>query len=209
MLKCISNEKLIHCEYDDKYKVIASTDIPAGTVVYYGTPQFIINTQCAEDVEEQLDIIKYPWLVDVMAEFYPKGNNDLLMKVEKNGFSLDGMVGMYLLASRFNHGCQPNCSWMSIGNNIIFKTIVDVKVGSELTHCYTPQVMIIESIEKRAKEMDFKCTCTLCQGKQQFNPYHFTYSVINNNRCWMCRKICNKNSIEVYCSQRCRNKKCK
>ncbi|GIQ86785.1 hypothetical protein KIPB_008704 [Kipferlia bialata] len=86
-----------------------------------------------------------------------------------NGFIEDGVEGLFLLGSRFNHSCLPNMTrvWGAepdkpLQSTLMFRAKWDIEQGEELTHFY------IETRQSRAerqadlRDFRFSCCCPTC-----------------------------------------------
>ncbi|KZT71484.1 hypothetical protein DAEQUDRAFT_749855 [Daedalea quercina L-15889] len=84
---------------------------------------------------------------------------------EAFGDSDDTPIGLYPLASLFNHSCAPNSSYTFIGNIMVVRAVRAMKLGEEVTLSYMPSDLPYfqrrETLE-RGWHMTDECDCRLC-----------------------------------------------
>lgn len=209
------DEVLFGCQYDGISKMVAVSDIPTGTIVYEGNPLFTVSTDDRDVLESEINKLNNEdrTRIEILVkDFYPgTGSDDIIEKVKLNAFMLEnGRVGMHYLASKLNHSCQANCSWYSVGNRLVFRSIVDIRKGDQLTHCYYPICSITHSVVKRrqiVKENGFYCECDVCNERQAYNPSHYIKMMIEHDRCFWCNKKttvkCRGCGVARYCNKNC------
>lgn len=95
------------------------------------------------------------------------GVSALLGTVRTNVFGLsDTLRGVYILCSRFNHDCEPNCTYEFSDmepHTIRIISIKHIKAGDELTIIYVPHAMEFEERQKTlARKFGFECKCSRC-----------------------------------------------
>lgn len=95
------------------------------------------------------------------------GVSSLLGIIRTNVFGLsDTQRGVYILCSRFNHDCEPNCTYEFSdmkSHTIRIISIKYIKVGDELTITYVPHAMKLEERQKTlARKFGFECKCSRC-----------------------------------------------
>ncbi|POS69422.1 hypothetical protein DHEL01_v212184 [Diaporthe helianthi] len=79
--------------------------------------------------------------------------------------------GMFLVLSRFNHSCVPNCRIPSLGGKMDELTIQAsraVRPGQELTFTYDPIFQFLTA-QQRAKLLNFDCKCPACLSGTVFH----------------------------------------
>lgn len=97
----------------------------------------------------------------------------LLGIVRTNVFGLSGTLrGVYILCSRFNHDCEPNCTYEFSESQssddmktlaIKITTLKQIEAGDELTITYVPHTMGFEERQKTlAGKFGFECKCSRC-----------------------------------------------
>lgn len=97
----------------------------------------------------------------------------LLGIIRTNVFGLSGTLrGVYILCSRFNHDCEPNCTYefSEPQNSDDMKTLTikitsskHIEVGDELTIIYVPHTMGFKERQKTlAGKFGFECKCSRC-----------------------------------------------
>lgn len=226
--------------------VVATEDIPKGTVIYEGTPilsfkapkdnsTFAIlcslNLLSTETINQLiLEASKiFPITYDQFCEkcqnlgipddnigmMFQQPEHLLVSKIMFSGFfQQNGLCGLYYMASKLNHSCYPNCSWVSNDDHLTMKTIRDVKKGEELTHCYYPECLIKDSIIERQKIINesgrgnFQCECTLCKEIEK-RPKNFHFATIINKACYSCGKreinpkTCTGCKTAIFCNKEC------
>lgn len=95
------------------------------------------------------------------------GVSALLGTIRTNAFGLsDTLRGVYILCSRFNHDCEPNCTYEFSDVEPRTMTIVSIKrikAGDELTIIYVPHAMEFEERQRAlARKFSFECKCSRC-----------------------------------------------
>lgn len=95
------------------------------------------------------------------------GVSALLGTIRTNVFGLsDTLRGVYILCSRFNHDCEPNCTYEFSdmkSHTIRIISIKHIEVGDELTIIYVPHAMKFEERQKTlARKFGFECKCSRC-----------------------------------------------
>ncbi|CEM16731.1 unnamed protein product [Vitrella brassicaformis CCMP3155] len=86
----------------------------------------------------------------------------------KAGFDKMEAVGLFFLASFFNHSCSPNVCRYSISEWMLFHTIKPVKKGEPLTISYVEEEHLEEPLWLRRAVLAengyqrFKCVCPKC-----------------------------------------------
>ncbi|KAH8784886.1 hypothetical protein F5883DRAFT_533723 [Diaporthe sp. PMI_573] len=74
--------------------------------------------------------------------------------------------GLFIVLSRFNHSCIPNCK-IPMADNVIQKNdlqiyaIKTIMPGEELTFCYNPMYEY-RTAKERAQQLGFQCDCKAC-----------------------------------------------
>lgn len=79
--------------------------------------------------------------------------------------------GIFLVLSRFNHSCIPNCRIPTLGGELDQLTIQASKAiapGQELTFCYDPVCQSLTA-EQRASLFDFTRECRACRPGTSFH----------------------------------------
>lgn len=82
----------------------------------------------------------------------------------------DGMVHLYLGASKFNHSCYPNCLLSFEGNRVFICVLSNISSGEECTISYNRDVAFTNdrNTNKRKaylkEKYNFDCDCTTCRG---------------------------------------------
>jgi len=75
-------------------------------------------------------------------------------------------VGLYAMACRANHSCQPNCFWYATSDGRrVLRALGGIAAGDELTVDYNLEAMDTKPVhERRArlKAWDFVCECPRC-----------------------------------------------
>lgn len=125
----------------------------------------------------------------------------IILYTECNNFapSDDKFRYLYLLGSKFNHSCNPNCDWNIIDDKLIITSIVDIKDGEECTIAYW-KLFDIQNVIDRKKIIyncaGFICNCSYCLDP---NP---------KRQCYNCGQIakllrCSKCHNSYYCTREC------
>ena len=109
--------------------------------------------------------------------------------VKYNNFSLLTIRYLYLLGSKFNHSCNPNCTWEIINDQLIIKTVTDIKTDDECTISYW-NIFNIENVVDRKKFIysliEFDCNCKYCSDP------------LPKKRCYYCGQINVQNVVMYY-----------
>jgi len=72
-------------------------------------------------------------------------------------------TGLWHTASKFNHACDANCSWHTVGDMLFVRCQRDVDAGEELTISYVlPTTEVKERQEYLESHQSFTCRCNLC-----------------------------------------------
>jgi len=76
-------------------------------------------------------------------------------------------VGLYNIACRLNHSCQPNCCWYATEDGArLVRTLVPVAEGEQLTIDYEMERYDIKPVPERqdnfALSWEFCCACPRC-----------------------------------------------
>jgi len=96
----------------------------------------------------------------------------LLYKTECNAYGLwglpeDGGIGLYPLASYFNHSCAPNLVRFEDGGILSYRTAYDIPKGTELNITYTDIDQPRSDRQKMLQEnFFFTCGCDRCNGEK-------------------------------------------
>ncbi|TVY52135.1 SET domain-containing protein 5 [Lachnellula cervina] len=138
----------------------ALADIPEGTVIMTEEPLFRTSP------------VQIFWTYDALSDEQKRAYKQLACwtgvedhKIPAifttNRFDTgDGIGGIFLESSRFNHACHPyaTCTyrWDEAANLLTFTTIMDVKKGEEMTIAYTSKP------ETLKKNYGFDCDCPGC-----------------------------------------------
>lgn len=72
-------------------------------------------------------------------------------------------VGLWLLASYFNHSCLYNCTRIFVQDLLVIKAARDIKKDEELTLGYVNKVLPYAERKKTFEAFEFDCTCRLCE----------------------------------------------
>jgi hypothetical protein len=76
-----------------------------------------------------------------------------------------GGSGVYLLASRMEHNCRPNCTFTPVGTTVRVYAIEPIPAGHALSIDYLSSDVYRPTSERQAKlqeSYDFQCTCDAC-----------------------------------------------
>ena len=79
--------------------------------------------------------------------------------------------GFFLLHSRFNHSCLPNCKIpddAQPGDCIISYATRDIEAGAEILFCYEPD-FDYRTRNDRHRILRFECTCRACNKTSDFH----------------------------------------
>ena len=86
-----------------------------------------------------------------------------------NAFETEGGCrGLFRMASRFNHSCQPNVArmWSESAGQMVFHAIRDITAGEELVHDYCWELIGCQPAAARRalllEWMVFSCRCVCC-----------------------------------------------
>lgn len=87
--------------------------------------------------------------------------------VKTNGLPIDGDVGIFPHASRFNHSCRPNAhnSWHEDVSKEVIHVIRDVAAGEELCITYLGENLYAPRAARQAQLLErfnFRCGCAAC-----------------------------------------------
>lgn len=76
--------------------------------------------------------------------------------------------GVWLLASRLNHSCTPNCRGSFIGDMQIVRATMDIPAGAELLTWYRdPEpLQSYTDVQGFLKKWGFQCECGLCKDRK-------------------------------------------
>ncbi|KAI9641637.1 hypothetical protein NHQ30_009491 [Ciborinia camelliae] len=81
--------------------------------------------------------------------------------------------GVYLLASRINHSCLPNCSRAFIANVQLIHATSDLDANTEWLFEYYHRIPVDEPTVKAKQPWAFICKCVECQADQVLPSHHF------------------------------------
>ncbi|KAI2631539.1 hypothetical protein GGS26DRAFT_598610 [Hypomontagnella submonticulosa] len=88
----------------------------------------------------------------------------------------DNSCGVWLLASRINHSCIPNCVRSFIGDMQVIRACVDMEAGTEIHFQYRspePNENFEETQKLLLRQWGFTCDCALCRNKKSTPPEIF------------------------------------
>jgi len=175
--------------------LVAKHDIEAGTTILFDTPFWssLIYPDVPEgngdEAEAQLrqdwklkpgdaDEARLERIADVLTmagaeEARQKGGGlvaILRSVLEYNAVEVSRLqehLALFPVFSRLNHSCEPNCMWHADESSLCVRTIVDVKTGEELTHCYLRVLMLGPGAAKARRHIlktswGFECDCRAC-----------------------------------------------
>jgi hypothetical protein len=155
----------------------ATKHISTGTTLFFEKPLFTLydpdgdlaelEVQAAYAKLSAIDKRKFDALRDPQTE---AGKNPFRLKYYKfsaNAFQNgDGSSTCCSIGSRFNHACQPNATSAAVhGTGHVFKTLVEIEQGEEITFCYMDQLNYMTTQERRPQLQDRlsqDCKCALC-----------------------------------------------
>lgn len=93
----------------------------------------------------------------------------------ENSFAIPAQPGMahgfFLLHSRFNHSCLPNCKIpdeAQAGDCMASYATCDIEVGAEILFCYEPD-FDCRTRDDRHRILRFECTCRACDQTSDFH----------------------------------------
>jgi len=131
----------------------------------------LINSCLSKDYKSILNLSK----TNNSGKFYKKYGNPNAKKIEEvltsNVFNftclplidyvllkqgdnnMDSGQGLYPIASRINHSCDPNCAYFATPQQIVIHTIKDIQAGDEITVYYHD-----------LQSLWFKCKCGYCDN---------------------------------------------
>lgn len=140
--------------------------------------------------------------IKIIEEMCTQKEHQIIAKINCNAFALGDRKCLYYTGSKFNHSCYPNCLWDKTGEIMTMRTIREVKMGEELTHCY-PGCLLEKNVNKRRKVTLigglFRCTCNACTDNKIF---HFmACDNCGNDKAKL--MICSGCKSSRYCSQEC------
>ncbi|KFY32859.1 hypothetical protein V495_08664 [Pseudogymnoascus sp. VKM F-4514 (FW-929)] len=147
----------------------ALSDIPCSTVIMRELALFLATDGNGHLAEELGKLSS-----EERAEFRKLACYDLLDKdkdiaiFKTNRFRTGSSCGIFLIASRFNHACNPIITYYYDYNQrqLIFSTKRDVKEGEELTIMYTP------NSKDLSMDYGFLCDCGVCDPPLKVPVYY-------------------------------------
>lgn len=173
------------------YGVIATADIPRGTVILAEAPLFQYPKASASGVELQPSAVN-----DLITKAVSKLSAEKraafldLHKAQSkatstappflaigitNGFGLGGdstETGIFEIASRFNHSCLPNAQhvWKAGRKVMEVRAMSDIAEGAEITMCYLSLQECFQQHNPRQALLEhrygFRCDCGACKGPE-------------------------------------------
>jgi hypothetical protein len=220
-IKVIDNSKIITTDFILKNKTICISE-PLFNFNFNESTENILSALSflSEDVIKELSKISCDY-------FYPREINDiingfkilyghhnhlddnLISKLIKqpihmiqlylmyNNFSTFKRRYLYILGSKFNHSCNPNCKWEIVNDKLIITTMTDINSNDECTISYW-NIFDIENISVRKNYIynigHFECNCKYCLDPHPVKRCYFCGQVKTLLSCSRCHNVfyCNK-----------------
>ncbi|KAL7715202.1 SET domain-containing protein [Entamoeba marina] len=122
---------------------------PNNTKAYENESKLIFNMLMEEGINASFDDVSY-----------------LVNMIHTNSFMLDYSYGtcIYLMASRFNHQCNCNAIWHTIGDKLIITAKTDIFEGEEITISYICAMLTQKRKHYLLSNYGFECQCSLCSS---------------------------------------------
>lgn len=136
---------------------------------------------------------------DLISKLIKQPIHMIQLYIKFNNFSTLKRRYLYILGSKFNHSCNPNCKWEIINDKLIITTMTDIKSNDECTISYW-NIFDIENVSVRKKFIYdigyFDCNCKYC-----LDPH-------TRKRCYFCGQIstllsCSRCHNVFYCNKEC------
>ena len=152
-IKLIDNSKIVSTDFIPKNQIICISD-PLFNFNFSNKTKNLLASLLDEDEQLINRYCDYFYLRDKndiikgFKDMYGDLDQDLISKLMKqpihmiqlyvkyNNFSILKRRYLYILASKFNHSCNPNCKWDIIDDQLIITTITDIKSDEECTISY-------------------------------------------------------------------------
>ena len=114
--------------------------------------------------------------------------------IHTNMFSLDLSSGycLFLFTSRFNHSCQPNCLWHTVGDVVYITCIEPIHCNDEITIPYVFGLTRQNKVNYFKKYYGFECTCPYCLLNDDY---------LRCFKCQYCNGKCTIHNGIIVCSQ--------
>jgi hypothetical protein len=221
-IKIIDNSKIVSTDFISKNKIICVSDPLFNFYFNESTENLLASLSLLSDDEIE-QIIKmcrdyfYPREVeDIIKGFkvmYGENhlNDDLISKlmeqpihmiqlyVKYNNFSTLRKRYLYILASKFNHSCNPNCRWEIVNDQLIITAVTDINSDEECTISYW-DIFKIENVVKRKNFIynvaEFDCNCKYCLDPCPMKRCYFCGQIKALSKCSKCHNV-------FYCSKEC------
>jgi hypothetical protein len=210
---------ILSSKEDEQTRVIATLDIPRGTLVYKGEASIAVEEHNPDPyiyanlaMELKLDL----WN-NRLADLYPI-QNDEMTKINRlhnvlkyNSYVYGNCRYLFLGASYFTNSCIPNCYYHIEAGVIYIYTHSDIPTGQILT--VSKCGMVSDNVAARQKYhliAGYLCKCNACLSQKNIQPMNYmsAEALSSINYCFWCTTpfvaiICAKCHVAKYCCGLC------
>jgi hypothetical protein len=138
---------------------------------------------------------------EIINSLFKQAEHIIHVYLRYNHFNIDNNRYLYLLASKFNHSCDPNCDWKIKDGIIKITSLREILPYEECTISYiglNSLYSIKSTIERQ--NIILKNCCFICQCKQCIK--------IPTDKCFVCKNKTNLSSCAkckniFYCGKEC------
>lgn len=160
--------------------VFATGNLTPGNLIFEERPLFVVRKphKCITELDIQAGFHQLPPR-QKQQFLYLRDNGTREFTSMEKAFREDSFAvatnppahGLFVVTSRFNHSCLPNCKVPDDGvekDQLQLYATKAIKTGEELTFCYNTDFEL-RTAQDRAKRLGFQCGCKACLSGTLFH----------------------------------------